>query len=283
MGRGGAIKIFKPKDYCEIKRLNDIVNEKSKLILEQSQKNGTELPPEVVEVIQNGAVIYKKRWLFVPILWGLLSASIALYHYNYPITFMISAVSMFLWYDFYSGILHTVLDEPSFIKMPLIGEGCLEFQWHHHNPTDLASKSFLEVCGDLNLVITILIFLYLVPYCGFTYRTPLSLCLVGFKINMAYFGQLCHCMSHTPINHRPQWVTFLQNAGLMISPKEHGRHHQTYDDNFCIGSGMCNGLLTFLRKNITTNKWFWLATFLIVSVIDIPCINYVLTTYGGLV
>jgi len=283
MGGGGAIKIWKPKDYCEIKRLNDIVIEKSKHIVEESQKNGTELPPEVIEVVKNGAIIYKKRWLFLPVIWTLVNVSLVLYNYDRPITIMISAILMFIWYDFYSGVLHIVLDEPSFIKLPLIGEACLEFQWHHHNPTDLASKSFLEVCGDLNLVITLYGFLYLVPYCGFAYRTPLALCLVGCKLLMAYFGQLCHCMSHTPTNHRPKWVNILQDAGFMISSKEHGKHHQTYDNNFCIGSGLCNGLLSWCLKNITNNKWIWLFTFLLISFVDVPVMNYMLTNYFGLV
>jgi hypothetical protein len=283
MGGGGAIKIWKPKDHCEIKRLNDIVIEKSKGFVEAAEKDGSPLPPEVHEVVKNGAIVYKKRWLFVPLIWSTACVALALYHYNNPITLITSALIMFIWYDFYSGILHIVLDEPSFIKLPLIGEACLEFQWHHHNPTDLASKSFLEVCGDLNLVITLLVFLYLVPYCGFTYRTPLACCLVSFKMAMAYFGQLCHCMSHTPLNHRPHWVNVLQDAGLMISPKEHGKHHQTYDDNFCIGCGLCNKLLSWSLKNITNNKWVWLVTFLVISVVDVPVMNYMLTTYCGFV
>lgn len=288
MGKGGdnnhvGIKWRKNKEYCEIKRLNDLVIEKSKNFVDISLKDGTKLQPEVDEVINNGAIVYKKRWTFIPIIWSLLAAVIVLSHFNYPLTVLVSAIVMFIWYDFYSGILHIVLDEPTFIKLPLIGEACLEFQWHHHNPQDISSKCFLEVCGDLNLVITILIFLYLVPYCGFTYRTPLALCLVGFKINMAYFGQLCHCMSHTSVNNRPEWVNTLQKAGLMISPKEHGKHHQTYDNNFCIGSGLCNGLLSWSLKNITNNKWAWLVFFFTISLIDVPAINYLLTKFGGFV
>ena len=288
MGKGGdndikknvGIKWRKNTEYCEIKRLNDLVIEKSKNFVGISNKDGTVLTPEVHEVVNNGAVVYKKRWTFLPIIWSAICALVVLSQFKHPLTIIVSAIIMFTWYDFYSGILHIVLDEPSFIKLPLLGEACLEFQWHHHNPQDISSKSFLEVCGDLNLVITILICLYLAPYCGYSYRTPLAMCLVGFKINMAYFGQLCHCMSHTSINNRPKWVNTLQNAGLMISPKEHGKHHQTYDDNFCIGCGLCNGLLSWSRKNITSNKWAWLAFFLIVSLIDVPVFNYVLTKFG---
>jgi NAD-dependent dihydropyrimidine dehydrogenase PreA subunit len=99
---------------------------------------------------------------------------------------------------------------------------------------------------------------------------------------MAYFGQLCHCMSHTP-NNRPEWVNILQKAGIMISPKEHGKHHQTYDDNFCIGCGLCNGILSWSRKNVTSNKWAWLVFFFAISLIDVPVMNYLLTKFVGFV
>lgn len=146
---------------------------------------------------------------------------------------------------------------------------------------DLTTKSFLEVCGDLNVVISILFVVYLVPNVGFSFRSPMALCLVGCKLLMAYFGQLCHCMSHTPPHLRPDWVTQLQNMGIMISAKEHNVHHKTYDDNFCVGSGICNPLIRFGRKYLTTNQWAWLGLFLVTLIADVPVFNYLLCNYAG--
>merc|ERR1719376_1154381 len=62
----------------------------------------------------------------------------------------------YFWYDLYSGILHVVLDEPANISLPLIGQPCLEFQWHHFIPSDIAREHFLDVAGDLNIAISIM-------------------------------------------------------------------------------------------------------------------------------
>lgn len=109
---------------------------------------------------------------------------------------------------------------------------------------------------------------------------PTYCCLVGWKLLMAYFGQLCHCMSHMPLPYVPKWILALQNAGVMISTKEHNGHHKTYDDNFCIGSGMCNPIIAGLRR-ITSNKWLWLSLFIFTLIADVPLANYVLTSKLG--
>ena len=137
------------------------------------------------------------------------------------------------------------------------------------------------------MVVGILFFVYATPMAiyytalkGFGILNPTYLCLVGWKLLMAYFGQLCHCMSHMPLHHKPTWVVALQDAGLMISTKEHGGHHKTYDDNFCIGSGVCNPIIASLRK-LTTNKWIWLALFIFTLIADVPLANHVLVKYAG--
>jgi hypothetical protein len=129
-------------------------------------------------------------------------------------------------------------------------------------------------------VISILVITYLSPYLGFGYHTPMALCLVGSKVLMAYFGQLCHCMSHMPIHNRSEWVTFLQYNELMISPKQHMIHHTSYYDNFCIGSGLCNGIISWLNKNTTNNKWCWLGLFLVTLIADVPLANYLFCNMG---
>jgi ubiquitin-conjugating enzyme E2 variant len=175
-----------------------------------------------------------------------------------------SLTIMFFYYDLFSGVLHIVLDEPAFIGTPVIGDGCLEFQWHHHIPDDLAQKSYLEVCGDLNLALFIIGLKDLVLFRG---TSAVPLCLWASKMLMAYFGQLCHVMSHTPKAKRPEWVIALQDAGVMLSAKEHLIHHTKYDGNFCIGSGVFNPLLSTLRPY--GDKYTWLVVFLLCGVFDV--------------
>jgi hypothetical protein len=265
----------------EIDRLNKLVKEKIDKILLDSARTGESLPVEVEAVIKGKLTVYKERWTWIPIAFSLFSVTLLLCHANSPLTIIVAAVFTFLWYDFFSGVLHIVLDNPEFVNLPILCDPCLEFQWHHHIPSDLACKPFLQVCGDLNLVMTVILTAYLSPYIGFGFHTPMALCLVGCKMLMAYFGQLCHCMSHMPPHNRPDWVTFLQNNGLMISSKEHMIHHASYDDNFCIGSGLCNGIISWSLKNVTDNKWYWLTLFLFSLFAEVPIANYLLCKFAG--
>jgi hypothetical protein len=164
---------------------------------------------------------------------------------------------------------------------------------------DLCSKSFLEVCGDLNLPILLVWSIFTLPSetalgipLGFGYREPTAMNLIMWKMIMAYFGQLCHSMSHMPASRRPGWVTALQNAGFMIHPKQHAQHHKTYDDKFCIGSGMWNPAVSSAR-NVTdkvhialggsseTNAYGWLVALGVAMIFDIPVLLQVLRPILG--
>lgn len=236
--------------------------------------------PEVLHIIKYKTKVYKERLIFIPPLFAIGSLLVLLYHaFVQTTTTMVAIVCMFLYYDFFSGVLHVVLDEPSFIGFPILGDPCLEFQWHHHVPNDLAQKSFLEVCGDLNLVLTLIMIKDLIVFRG---TNPLSLCLLASKVLMAYFGQLCHCMSHTPKSERPHWVIALQDAGLMLSSREHMIHHIHYDDNFCIGSGIFNPTLK-LMHGTCSNKWVWLALFLTLAIVDVYAFDRLFFRVFGMV
>lgn len=280
----------------EIDRLNAIVRQKTQELVLEASKTGTALSPEVQAVVDKPEDrVYKERWTFLPFMWFALSTCMILFcksskssdssiELNSPLTVLLCFVFEFFWYDLFSGVLHVVLDNPDFIHntkqmgFPILHEPCLEFQWHHHIPFDLTVKSFLETCGDLNMIVAILFGVFgTIGYFKPDPYNPTFVCLVGWKLIMSYFGQLCHCMSHMPLPYIPKWVTTLQNWGLMVSNKEHMRHHKNYDDNFCIGCGIANPLIASLR-GITTNKWVWLGFFGLMLVGDVPLANHLLTS-----
>mmetsp|Transcript_24981 Transcript_24981/g.34283 ORF Transcript_24981/g.34283 Transcript_24981/m.34283 type:complete len:100 (-) Transcript_24981:3488-3787(-) len=93
---------------------------------------------------------------------------------------------------------------------------------------------------------------------------------------MSYFGQYCHRMSHMPSHRRPALVAFLQDIGIMISSKEHLKHHQSYDNNFCIGSGVCNYPLRLFSEKVAVNKYSLLIFFVLALFGDIPVFMYLL-------
>lgn len=286
----GPLGIRWARTEGEIGRLNALVDAKCKYFVELSKKTGEAVPPEVQYVLDTGkpSSVYKERVTSWPVIMGTLHVcNIAYCAYHFAVPTLAAALFSYFYYDLFSGVLHIVHDNPIMMKIPVICDPTLEFQWHHHIPSDLTSKSFLEVCGDLNMVTFLITMLYVNPFGPYCLGTSnMALCLISCKLVMAYFGQLCHAMSHMPFHRRPKWVVSLQNYGVMVHPKEHWGHHKNYDDNYCIGSGLFNRLLTpFLKftdrvhialgSNLNMSAYCWLAGFLAMAVFDIPVLMYI--------
>ena len=141
------------------------------------------------------------------------------------------------------------------------------------------------MCGDLNLCVILLTFAYLNPWIGFGYydfRSPMALALVSSKILFAYYGQLSHCMSHMPPANRPSWVRVCQDYGITIAPKEHMIHHNNYNDNFCIGSGICNPLISFIKRHVIDQQWVWIFILGSCFFFDVPVAKSVFLAVFGL-
>lgn len=214
-------------NMAAIEALNRLVLQKVARLTEDGKGDHV----EVIAVATEGKQVYHHRWrlgVYLTTLFALVSLTLA------PSwsALLVWAAVMYLYVDLYGGILHYNLDNPEFIKVPLIDAGCLEFQWHHHNPHDIASKEFVEVLGDLNWTVFIhlsFIFLLCKGALGMSFDLRVALMLTGLKCLFAYFGQYAHRMAHTSHNPRPAWVRQLQAAGLMLPPGVHSSHHRTYD------------------------------------------------------
>ena len=197
-----------------------------------------------------------------------------------PWAVVLSVLVSFLGYDLYSGILHVVLDHPTNIAAPLLGQPCLEFQWHHAIPDDLVRKHFVDVCGDLNIAVFVLFLCnsYLlienIPDMLFvTGRVeghvsgPALLC-GGMKILMAYYGQCSHRSAHSFGSKRYRLATWLQHYTLMIAPRAHLSHHKPpHTTDYCL-IGVCNPVIDALRTHGSTSNTLWLVLFLFVSLFD---------------
>jgi ubiquitin-conjugating enzyme E2 variant len=192
----------------------------------------------------------------------------------HPLVSLLCILTMFIGYDLYSGILHVVFDHPSNIAIPILGQPCLEFQWHHSIPDDIVRKSFIDVCGDLNVVILIvmIINLYLLPIT----TNPIALYLGALKLGMAYFGQFSHRSAHSVGKSLPKISKLLQQYGIMISQKDHMDHHTPpYSIDYCL-IGVCNPIIDALRK-VTTSNTIWLSVFLVWSVWDLYLLTQLVT------
>jgi hypothetical protein len=270
-----------------IDKLNERVlkiteREVAKHELKRLAQPNVQLAPEFVHaqipmtLFQAGYPIYQIRSQYVVYTYTTIATAIILYLCTFvihPIISLLALVTMFLAYDVYSGILHVVLDHPANIAVPILGQPCLEFQWHHSIPDDIVRKSFLDVCGDMNVVIFILFLFnaYLLPK-----YEPLALLLGLLKLMMAYFGQYSHKAAHSMGKSLHPVAKWLQQHKLMISVKDHMDHHTPpYTKDYCL-IGICNPIIDALRT-VTTNNTIWLTVFLVWSILDIYACHILLT------
>lgn len=180
---------------------------------------------------------------------------------------LVCMLVMFLWYDFYSGILHVVLDEPLNINAPVIGQPALEFQWHHFLPTDIVRKDFSDVIGDLNIVAILSVGWHFV-FSTNRGSNHVAATLAGLKLFFAWYGQMSHRCAHNPKIAKMPVAQFLQKTKLMISVRDHKVHHtRPHDEDFCL-IGVMNPVIDALRK-VTTNRYAWLGFFLLSTIFDI--------------
>lgn len=241
------------------------------------------LPKLYDGALRAGTPIYVARshipvFLLVAVCVSLVAS--AVYETNVAVlTFCVAGA--LVGYDMLSGFLHIVFDNPDNLPLPILGQPCLEFQMHHHFPTDLVQRDFLDVCGDLNLVGLVVSAFTLAM---FDINDPLVRCMGGLKMLMAYYGQFSHRSAHTPSTVNSKFITGLRNAGLMIPLEKHRSHHRApHDTDFCL-VGVCNPLINFLYHKVTRNRFFWMIGFFVYGLFGVKAEAFVmdklLTTIG---
>lgn len=269
-----------------IDKLNARVVKITQQQVAQLTQESSPLAPEFVHVQQPmtllhaGYPVYQLRSQYCVYLYATIAVGLILYTLPqlHPLVSLLCIVTMFLGYDLYSGILHVVLDHPANIAVPILGQPCLEFQWHHSIPDDICRKHFVDVCGDLNVVIGIVmaINVLLLPI----RENPICLLLGGSKLLLAYFGQFSHRSAHAVGPKVSPLAKLLQKYHFMISTKDHMDHHQPpYSIDYCL-IGVCNPLIDALRR-VTHSNAIWLTLFLVWSIFDLFLLTHVMTQSAG--
>ena len=281
-------KSWTAQRQAKIDALNDRVAKLTIQAQKTSQASGKPLSLEYIHAQQKmttlvaGAPVYQLRSAWIVYAYCIFAAvlvSVGVYQTGSLPVSLVSLFMAFVGYDLYSGILHVVFDHPSNIALPVLGQPCLEFQWHHAIPDDGVRRDFVDVCGDLNMAIAILV---VVNLCMLDLGSGVALTLGGLKLGMAYFGQFSHRSAHTFGPSRALAAQWLQTNGFMISPKEHMAHHkQPHDIDFCL-IGLCNPIIDAMRL-VTTNNYIWLSTLLIWSMFDLVCCTYIVEALSKLV
>jgi ubiquitin-conjugating enzyme E2 variant len=149
--------------------------------------------------------------------------------------------------DLLSGVAHWAGDTLGSETMPVFGRHVIHhFRYHHIDPKKLLRHDFIQTNGNacITSVLTLTpILLCLSPKPGFTfYATAVVASTLVWLFGTNQFHKWAHA------DKRPRVITWLQNFGIILSPKHHALHHaEPYDVNYCITHGHLNSLLTRTR------------------------------------
>jgi ubiquitin-conjugating enzyme E2 variant len=153
----------------------------------------------------------------------------------------VGTVGAYLLADLGTGIYHWAVDNYGDGSTPVFGGQIAAFQGHHRRPWTITEREF---CNNVHKV--------------FAPATPVAaaLCLGSYFfpgtwsiwsstfLFLACMSQQFHAWSHMKRSELPLAVSMAQDAGLLISRKDHGAHHKApFDGNYCIVSGIWNPIL----------------------------------------
>jgi hypothetical protein len=250
---------------------NDWLNMLVERKIAESRASGETMAPEIAWVAETGHRIYQRRFKALVVAVVLASAYGILQAPSLP-ALLVAALALYLYIDFYSGMLHVVLDNPESVTLPIVGIPCVEFQWHHTLSYDISSRSLLDVWGDLN----VLVCLKLAGLFGLMGFTPTSMMVAGVGFFWGYTNQWSHRMTHSAVSKRPRFAIWLQEHGVILAPAVHHIHHSgAHDEAFPVLSGHTRGLIQWLLR-VTSNRWVWLVGFAVLTFVDLASLVWVL-------
>jgi hypothetical protein len=125
------------------------------------------------------------------------------------------------------------------------------FQAHHYAPFPEHDDQIVET----SLIATPLLLTTWLQYwlqslgvnLGWLYLTPCQLRVWTMVLVLSYGVQVSHFLAHQRVHHGkqslPPLVAYLQDLGLMLHPRVHKQHHDTFDFNFCIFNGWANPMV----------------------------------------
>lgn len=139
--------------------------------------------------------------------------------------------------DFGTGVFHWATDNYGSIKTPVFGSVCAAFQGHHVTPWTITFRSFAnnvyKICYG---TVPALLLVAVIP------MEPLLKIFFTLFITWWMISQELHKFSH--MRSTPKTVKFFQDAGIILSKKEHGLHHTApFEGHYCILTGVCNSFL----------------------------------------
>ncbi len=250
--------------------MNDWLNTLVRKRIAEAKENGETLPEEMAWVAENDHSVYQRR--FKPFVLLVLATSVyGIAQTPNPVALLATFVLLYFYIDFYSGVLHVVLDNPRFVRLPLIGIPCVEFQWHHTFAYDISTRRLLDVWGDLNVLLLVKS-LFLFGICGFS---PTAFMVAGVGYSFGYANQFSHRLTHTAPRNRPKLGAWLQEHHVLLPPAVHHIHHTSHDRAFPVLSGHSHRLIDAMLR-VVPNGIPWLALFGVLTAFDLVAIVWLI-------
>ena len=142
--------------------------------------------------------------------------------------------------DFFSGLVHWAEDAYARVKpqrkLMLINQIALDNDLHHRRPRDFLARSWWQSSWDLAFVGALVLTSSWALGC-------LNAAVLVFAVLVANANQM-HKWTHQNPRENPWWVTRLQRAYVLQTPRHHGRHHQgEKNSHYCVVTNFLNPLL----------------------------------------
>lgn len=149
--------------------------------------------------------------------------------------------------DFLCGAVHWYCDEVADVSWRWIGPAFIRpFRDHHEQPEALVDHDVFELCGN-NAIVSSVILVAILPLAA---SAPhLTIGAAGLAVAVLVTN-VFHRWAHTA---RPSGlVRALQQARLVLCPREHLDHHVALDRAYCVTSGWTNPILDAAVRCVRT-------------------------------
>ncbi|CAO2164163.1 unnamed protein product [Urochloa humidicola] len=163
-----------------------------------------------------------------------------------PIEPLAAAAFAYTLADLATGIYHWLVDNYGDASTPLVGAQIAAFQGHHRHPSTITLR---DPCNNLH-ALSRAAALALPPagaalsFAAGAAHPAAAHAFAGSFAACVVLSQQFHAWAHEKRRRLPPGVEALQEAGVIVSRAQHAAHHrQPYNSNYCIVSGMWNGVL----------------------------------------
>jgi palmitoyl-[glycerolipid] 3-(E)-desaturase len=169
--------------------------------------------------------------------------------------------------DLATGMYHWFVDNYGDASTPVFGAQIAAFQGHHRYPSTITLR---DPCNNLHALARAAA-LALAPADAALFAAggpAWAHAFAGAFAACVVLSQQSHAWAHEKLTRLPPGVEALQGAGVLVSRAQHAAHHRRpYDTNYCIVSGMWNGVLdrysvfealemvVYLRTGVRPRSW----------------------------